>query len=257
MSLIQITIDGRVLTYKTPSTPLVKIWLDLMLRNRPGPAPIWTEFLQTNLQTQGSEQRARQTLEKMGLADRDLNDLHLEFQQRTESGAMTREWQLINDLIHQAETAQRSQTACMKFYVDYHTELPAITDSLRPLWAHSAQSGDLCLGYHTIGKTLWHCYQDRDTVVIDQGLLRPQQSVGTEIMLFWGPRDPRTNDQRHRAVKQWLASSGLLPRVDLDDPRHRYHGSPLLARLIDPSPESVLEWLDLDSQITHLQIIPF
>jgi hypothetical protein len=144
----------------------------------------------------------------------------------------------------------------IKFYMDQPQELPQIPLALRPWWQHTVVTGDLRLGYHTIGKTLWHCCRDRDTGAVLQGLIRPQETISTELLMYFGPTETITNTDKHQQIQRWLRDHNLEDHVDLDDPRYQYHGQPLIARLIDPQPSEVLRWLRPYHRPQSLQIFP-
>ena len=258
MTILQLTIDSRTLTYQVVPSALSRVWLEFM---RGFGQLSWRKFEQASLIAQGTELVAQQALDhlcaRMAIHYQDLNDLHLQFQQQMEQTQYTPEWARINDLVHQLEKPTNSDQATLRFYLDYgDRNLPDIIPELRESWGHRAQSGDLCLGYHTIGKTLWHACRDQDLAVVRTGQLRPQTTISTEMLFFWGRTDPKNNADRTFLIGQWLAQHQLTDCVDLDNPLHQYHGEPLLARLIDPSPESVLTWITAHSQVEQFQILP-
>ena len=153
MTILQLTIDSRILTYQMVPTALSRVWLEFM---RGFNQLSWREFEQVSLSARGIELVAQQALDqlcaRMGIRYQDLNDLHLQFQQQMEQAQYTPEWARINDLVHQLEKPTNSDQATLRFYLDYgDRNLPSIIPELRESWGHRAQSGDLCLGYHTIG----------------------------------------------------------------------------------------------------------
>ena len=262
MTQLLLTIDSRTLTYQMVPGPLTDLWLNLMYSVSDN-LLTWHEFRQVDLQAPGSRSWAQHTLDqicaRMAIRYQDLNDLHLQFQQQMEQEGYTDDWAKINDLVHQLEQPDSRHVARLRFYLDYqnnNTVLPLIPPELRPLWSHQAQSGDLRLGYHTVGKTLWHACKDQDVGVVRDRQLRPQETISTEMLFFWGRSDPKNNDDRQFLIGQWLSREGLTDCVDVTDPRHQYHGEPLLARLIDPDPRTVLTWITPHSQVEQFQIVP-
>jgi hypothetical protein len=261
MSFIQITIDHHVLTYEMAQTPLADVWLDFMLSLSPD-RYVWKDLQEIHILTVNGQKLSQQRLdhltEEMQLIYRDFNDLHLQFHKNTEKEHDIR-WSEINNLIHDLERPVSKDSTIAKFYVGYdpeRTDLPLITERLRPNWAHSRKSGDLCLGYHTIGKSLWHCCRDHDPEVIKQGYVSPQIKIGPEVLLFFGNISQLSNSKKHSMIEKFLSDYNFLDLVDLNDPANQYHGEPLLARLLDPM-EKVLEWLTPNSEIQQLQILPF
>jgi hypothetical protein len=259
MSLIQITIDNHVLTYQVVDSALSRSWLSMMLAIG-GPVPLWRSVNELHIRTPESQQlsqaRLAEIVDRMGVRYRDLNDLHLQFQTACEQGQWTDDWAEINLLVHDLESRIHPRSATAKFYVDYDRELEPIDPELRDHWAHRAVSGDLCMGYHTIGKTLWHACHDDDPDVVRADQLRPQLTLNPELLLYWGHTLPLTNQVKHQQIRDWLAHNHLAAQVDLTDPVNQYHGEPLLARQLDPDPDSVLAWIKPWSQIQQFHIIP-
>ena len=94
--------------------------------------------------------------------------------------------------------------------------------------------GDLVLGYHTIGKNLWDCFKENDLNVVRNGLVRPQKTISSEVILNFY-KDLKVIDtisSRQERMKQWLESNNLMEFVDINLPENNIVRQPLLGRLI-------------------------
>jgi len=156
------------------------------------------------------------------------------------------EWDLLNRRIHHLEEQERNllnatpkKTGFNCVVVDAETKLTVqqpIPPELRSHWAHMPRSGELFLGYYTIGKTIYNCFKDQDHECVRQGMVRQQQQVSTEALCYWGNYGSsfkpiwqrEANQTRHRQIAAWLAEHGLERYLDLDLPENQYHGMPRL-----------------------------
>ena len=131
------------------------------------------------------------------------------------------------------QTQDKSLLACGFFLTDGHMDKIAIPSELYlPWWNHSAQFGDMVLGYHTVGKNIQHCYQDNDVELIKSGFLRPQKELGNEVLLmFPATYHPNSANKVALAIKQWVADNQLESYVDMSLPENQVSAQPLIGRI--------------------------
>lgn len=164
-----------------------------------------------------------------------LNRLHREFHlfgehpdtQHVSNAPSFRE---LNRVIHTLEQQLNNNARLCRgvVHITRHKPVP-IKLEWWPLFGRSPQPGDLSLGYHTIGKDLWNVYQDSDVDLIRAGMVRPQESISSEVCFSFGHRPwQRTNAEKHTQVVEWLERKGIKDLVDLKDPRMCNHGQALL-----------------------------
>jgi hypothetical protein len=166
-----------------------------------------------------------------------LNRLHREFHlfgehpdtQHVSNAPMFRE---LNRVIHTLEQQLKDTNRLCRGVVHLTRHEPQpIKLEWWPLFGRSPQPGDLTLGYHTIGKDLWNVYQDNDVELVRAGMIRPQESISSEVCFSFGHRPwSRTNESKHAQIVAWLERYGLKDLVDLNDPRMCNHGQALLGQ---------------------------
>jgi hypothetical protein len=250
MTQIAFTLADQRLQYQFVPTPLADLWLSLA---QGGSWPK-AHSVSVSLPQQHTELRTRldSVCDQLALATRDLNQLHLLFHQSSEH--TTPLWAELNSIIHQLEHQQRDlDYAWIKFSLPLQFEPHEIADDLRPFWSQLLCAGDLCLGYHTVGKTLWHCFWDDDPEPVRQGLLAPQQQLGPELLLRLGGRARSQRDQWPQLIR-WLQANDLEHCVDPRDPQHRYPGQPLLARLTTTLSPDFLAALTMDTEPRDIEL---
>lgn len=159
-----------------------------------------------------------------------LNRWHLEFERHSQALALAPQWIRINVVIHQIEELRyRQQIICVSRRPDIRQ---SIDPRLYPLWQHMPAAGDLRLGFHTIGKTILNCFKDKDTELVQQGLVQAQRDLHSQSVLYMGPDLKSSSHERtDRHLRRWLRD--LDPPQDLTQGLHRYHGLPLIARVVD------------------------
>jgi hypothetical protein len=176
------------------------------------------------------------TAAALGLETRDLNQLHLAFENAHNSGDRNPQWEQINRLVHAIENHQKSRVIGVHLISRPNYEPVAITDQLRPYWAHIPRSGECCLGYATIGKDLIQAATSDDHQLVRDRKLSPQTEIKLEFLLV--SQDPPilyTNRQMHHRIYRWAQSRGVEQSVDWDRAENRCHGRPLIARIKDRS----------------------
>lgn len=183
---------------------------------------------------------------------KELNYLHLEFHKFVDACTKdSEEFELMDQLnmeIHQIEIMQRELAGnwieqCAGFF--FHSDsLNLVPNSarLQPIddpkiyqfWDHDEQFGDLLLGYHTIGKSLFNCWIDNDVHAVKSGMVRPQITVGNEVVMSFRDTSYPGNAKRLLADMQgWVLDQGLDQYIDAWEPRHAIVGRPLLGRIRD------------------------
>jgi len=188
-----------------------------------------------------------------------LNHLHYEFH-RFEEAVANEPWrvvnktfdplQIVNVLIHKLEQmtntwfagCEPDKTLLVSTFfvhrVNSYDGNPVL--AIRPIptelyqyWNHGDVFGVLLLGYHTIGKNLFHCYKDNDVELVQRGMVRPQIILGTETQLVFSKWQHRTGQQAQylREMHQWVKDNHLESFVDLNDPKHNLSQQPVLGKI--------------------------
>ncbi len=175
----------------------------------------------------------------------ELNRLHFEFHNTKEnknkpSRALL--LQMFNIEIHRAENllgnlGQTHSDLRGCFYLE-NLDIPNIDIrnhfDLLSYWDHSESNGDLMLGYHTIGKSLYHCWLNNDIDLVKKQMIRPQDNISTEVMLFFTNETPLWSSQhRQQQLTHWVNENKLYDCIDWSDPRNMIVGYPKLAENID------------------------
>jgi len=167
--------------------------------------------------------------------------MHLLFHSYYEDGSnrASQEWDLLNRRIHKLEEQQRTiglanyrRCGFNCVIADEETDLVEqrlIPPELRHFWGHVPRSGDLLLGYYTVGKTIYNCVKDNDLDCVRQGMVRPQREVSTENLCYWGNYGNTANmSSRHNQVLKWVRYNKLEEFIDLDLLENQFHGQPRL-----------------------------
>ena len=110
-----------------------------------------------------------------------------------------------------------------------HT-VPILDKSLYKYWDHPDEFGDLLLGYHTIGKNIHHCCLDNDIELVKTGGVRPQTTIGNEVILQF--RKGKTDiSNQHRMINEWIKKNNLESFIDMTAPENNVAALPLLGRI--------------------------
>jgi hypothetical protein len=135
-------------------------------------------------------------------------------------------------------------------------EQRAIPPELRNFWGHVPRSGELLLGYYTLGKTIADCVRDNDIDCVRSNGIRPQQYVSTEAMCLWSPTPSITKRVLTvTQIAQWLKVNDLEQYVDLSLPENQYSGSPRLGKYIGSyTPNDINQYL-ADANIVSAELI--
>lgn len=100
----------------------------------------------------------------------------------------------------------------------------------------------LMLGYATIGKDLFSCYNDNDHELIRNGLVSPQRDIRTEFIVFSGSNmSYERYDQLLLKLREWIEENNLGEYVDADSPENK---------LLRP----VLGWLSKETSYTKEEL---
>jgi hypothetical protein len=89
--------------------------------------------------------------------------------------------------------------------------------------------GDLKLGYHTIGKNVFECCWNNDIEVVKKGLVRPQTTISSEVILDFKKNFP--SSQLLNYLQTWINDNNLKQYIDMESPENRIVRQPLLGRL--------------------------
>lgn len=177
-----------------------------------------------------------------------LNCIHREFHEFHEKNANTGQDNVLEELnasVHRLEhmynrvSGRSGNSVFATFFLTrpgVPTSAPITDPGLYSEWNYVAQSGDLTLGYHTVGKSLIHCHKDADTALVAAQMVRPQQVIGNEIMMTFMETQRRNPvieaHKRVIAAKKWVRETGNYDNVDWSHPGNNVGGSPLLAKVI-------------------------
>ena len=148
---------------------------------------------------------------------------------------------LVNVRIHELEHTFVNQKQ-LSWYINdgYSTSIP-VTDNLRKFWrirfVKYYRPGTLFLGYHTIGKTLFDCYETNDIALVEKEGIRQQELISSEVIFIpnsWSQYD------NTRKIKKWLKQNNFS--IDMNNPKYRYNHTPELGYLkTDLSKDKVAE----------------
>jgi hypothetical protein len=266
--------DPVALDYALDTNGLVDIWLDCVRTQFTRPWKInhhqWTKTFATAASVAQAKQDIEQTRQELELdLNLDTNSLHLLFHSHYESltdKILDHRWGRLNSNIHRLEEQQRSlndplgQRAGFGFVVTNKgtdlTELRAIPSHLRNHWFHVPKSGELLLGYYTLGKTIADCYRDNDLECVRKGLVRPQQTISTETVCLWGLKPgPIRRLPLVSEVTKWVKDNDLAQYIDLGLKENQYYGQPRLGEYCgDLSIEEINELLE-NAAIVSVQLI--
>lgn len=192
-----------------------------------------------------------------------LNQLHYEFHRLEETVAIQK-WriingsydplQIVNVSIHKLEQmvalfrgvdniGRKADISLMSSFFIHRTDpklgsvisTRTIPEHFYQYWNHDDAFGVLLLGYHTIGKNLFHCYRDNDVELVQRGMVRPQIILGTEAQLVFSKLPPENcagqQAQYLREMHQWVKNNHLESFVDLNDPKHNLGQQPMLGKI--------------------------
>ena len=236
------------LIFTLDRNPLVDIWLECVETQFTVPWTVnhlqWCSSFATEATLAQALADIEQSRAALGLdAGLDINALHLLFHSYyDDENPADYEWDLLNRRIHHLEEQQSSlaspnyQRAGFNCVIaDEETNLVEqrpIPDNLRHFWAHIPKSGDLLLGYYTLGKTIYNCVKDNDQECVRQRMVRPQQMVSTENLCGWSNVNLKINNagNRHTEVLKWVRYNKLEEFIDLSLPENQFHGQPRLGQ---------------------------
>ncbi len=262
------------LDFELDNNPLVNLWLDCVETQMITPWKVselqWTRIWTTAESLARAELELESSCLELNIHQHlgDLNKLHMLFHSYYEQGgAPDPEWDRLNKRIHKLEEQQRSlgvavaqRTGFGMFLKDRdqdRVEQRPITEDLRHYWANSPRSGELLLGYYTLGKTLADCVRDNDIECVRAGMVRAQQQVSTETMCLWGSTHPSIIKRviTFRQIEQWVKDNGLESYIDLSLPEHQYSGTPRLGQYVgNLTPEEINGYLE-DADVVSVELI--
>lgn len=177
-----------------------------------------------------------------------LNFLHYEFHRLEEEGLKHPILGRLNMLIHETEelftesklnnpTLQtRSgfylQTPAFPNYIDFDTNVPENASH----WDYVPGYGDLTLGYHTVGKNIYHCCVNDDVALVKNRMVRPQKNISTETVLTFNQHGAATKEMVMNKMKtrvtNWVLANNLESYIDMSQPENNLYGQPLIGRLV-------------------------
>ena len=175
-----------------------------------------------------------------------LNFLHYEFHRLEEQGLKHPALGRLNMLIHETEelfTAGKInnliqypragfylQTPSFLNYIDFDTNV----EENASYWNYIPNYGDLTIGYHTVGKNIYHCCVNDDVSLVKSDMVRPQKNISTETVLTFSKlpvTKERALEKMRGRVLDWVSNNNLTQYIDMARPEHNLFGQPLIGRL--------------------------
>jgi hypothetical protein len=173
-----------------------------------------------------------------------LNYLHLQFHEFSEQkqNYTTDHTPLteLNLIIHKIEAVLQEGPRSCGFYLTWE-HLPTAPGIIHiedmdwyQLWTTSKRFGDMTLGYHTIGKNIWMCYKDNDVSLVQDGMVRPQKTISSEVNLMFRSDNLNVsnNNINFLHMYKWMENNNLMQYIDMTKSYNRAIGQPLLGRLV-------------------------
>lgn len=193
------------------------------------------------IQVQGEIDIPIERLTQDNLSQKYLNDLHEQFHRFEEESRKHNHFSptrdalgQLNVLIHWVENAYKmlSGTHINQFltYYLHPNHFSPLNDSDYELARISLNFGDLMLGYGTTGKNLYHCYIDNDRKIVEDGLIRPQKTISTEVLAFFPLQDaaPSFEKEQNERFQNWCKEADVSKYgYDISEPQHRIGHIPL------------------------------
>jgi hypothetical protein len=142
----------------------------------------------------------------------------------------------LNHSVHALEALVNKTNDSIVWYQEadldnaYHID---IAPEIRNCWASSSmirQPGALYAGYSTIGKNIFHACIDNDEQLVKQGLLRPQQFIDSEVILYTNTHSFASQELILGQVNTWVKTNHLESYIDLSLPEHQYFTQPYLGQ---------------------------
>src|SRR5210317_88145 len=117
------------------------------------------------------------------------------------------------------------------------------------------KNGSLLLGYHTVGKNIFHCCLNNDVELVKAGLVRPQKTISTEVVLSFGASEDHSSDDLIAWVNDWLLENNLKDYIDMNEPMHRTPLRPILGAIVNEvSPKKINELFTF-SKVMNVRLI--
>lgn len=237
------------LDFELDNNALVDVWLDCVRTQLAAPWKVnhlqWRRCWTTDETLAAARADLVASCEELGLDPAlDINGLHALFTSYYENGGAPNEaWDGLNRHVHKIEEQQRSLGNPLAQRTGFgmviseqdspRVEQRPIPEELRHYWGHVPRSGELLLGYYTLGKTIADCVRDNDVECVRSGGVRPQEQISTETMCLWSPTPSFIKQVLTLAqVTQWVKYHNLEQYIDLSLTKNRYFGSPRLGKYI-------------------------
>ncbi len=252
------------LDFELDDNPLVALWVECLEAQMSQPWKVnelrWTRTWTTAESLAKAELELEATCLELNIHRYlgDLNTLHMMFHNYYEQGgAPDPEWDRLNKRIHKLEEQQRSLGVAAAQRTGFgmvisdvegtRVEQRPITEDLRHYWSNSPRSGELLLGYYTLGKTIADCVRDNDVECVRSGMVRAQQQISTETLCLWGSTHPSIIKRviTFRQIEQWVKDNSLESYIDLTLPEHQYAGTPRLGQYVGShTPQQINDYLE-------------
>ena len=260
------------LDFELDNNPLVTIWLECVRSQFAIPWRVnhlqWRRCWTTEHTLAASQADLLATCEELGLDPAlDINVLHGLFQSYYEnSGEPSEAWDRLNRHIHKIEEQKRSLGNPLAQRTGFgmviseqdspRVEQRPIPVELRNYWGHIPRSGELLLGYYTLGKTIADCVRDNDVECVRSGGVRPQEQISTETMCLWSPTPSFIKQVLTLAqVTRWVKNNNLEQYIDLSLTKNQYFGSPRLGKYVGlHTTDNINEYL-ADATIVSAELI--
>lgn len=183
-----------------------------------------------------------------------LNRLHLKFHELAEVAPNDFEINQLNYIVHSAESCinnmhykLNSSNLFVGFNIFDHE--PLTPEDYLEFTEYVIAPGALTLSYATIGKNLYHCYNDNDIDLISAGMVRPKLTLTPAANCYLNG----SNNYREPArYFKWCEDNNILGKYGYDchDPLHS-GGCCMIGTPTGWDGNEVTEWL-IDSVGVHV-----
>lgn len=175
-----------------------------------------------------------------------LNQLHLQFHELAERISNDSEINQLNYIVHNAESCLSNMQYKQKFSnlivnLNVFAQEPLTQEDYLEFTEYSIAPGTLLLGYDTIGKNLYHCYQDNDIDLIGAGMVRPKLNLTSAVSCYIAGSPNSTEPARYY---KWCEDNNILDqyRYDCHAPLHS-GGHCVIGTPVDWNADQLTEWL--------------
>jgi len=256
-------IQEELIEYKIIDSPVSRIWLECVnyhlqsgnctiyknqsIKNVPNQKKIielWNSIFTTIDNLNSIAKKKVIDIDKSKIKNNNslLNYLHTRFHEihdNLSDDCMQNYLEDLNKNIHILQDSQNSQFIYATFFLT--SNKPQIKYNISDLNLYkyfnyeNIEFGDLVLGYGTVGKNLYDSYKNNDIEVVKNGLIRPQKTIDSEVVLNFFNYDINSISSISSKISnltKWVNHNNLQEFIDINLAQHRIVRQPLLGRLI-------------------------